>query len=73
MQQSEGEAMSESENARHAHRHAYHALADFSALRRKRDDEELWHSLSHHLRHVVYRTGLRVRASERRYVRRRTR
>jgi hypothetical protein len=39
------------------HRHACHALEDFSELRRRRDDEKLWHSLSHHLRHVVFRSG----------------
>jgi hypothetical protein len=43
------------ENIRHLHRHAVHALEDFQHLREQRDNEELWHSLSHHLRHVVYR------------------
>jgi hypothetical protein len=43
------------------HRHALRALKDFSELRRKRRHnrrEELWHSLSHHLRHAVYRSGI---------------
>jgi hypothetical protein len=43
------------ENVEHMHRHAVHALEDFQQLRRDPDDKELWHSLSHHLRHVVYR------------------
>jgi hypothetical protein len=61
------------DNAEHAHRHAYHAHEDFRRLRRARDDEELWHSLSHHLRHIVYRTGLEVSSRTRRYARRRNR
>jgi hypothetical protein len=36
-------------------RHACHALEDFKALREHPDDDELWHSLSHHLRHAEYR------------------
>jgi hypothetical protein len=39
------------------HRHACHAHDDFRALRKDRDNEELWHSMSHHLRHVVFRSG----------------
>jgi hypothetical protein len=42
-------------NVRHAYRHACHALEDFKALREHPDDDELWHSLSHHLRHPEYR------------------
>lgn len=49
------------QNQRHLRRHAEHALEDFSELRRNRDDEALWHSLSHHLRHAAYRAGLSVR------------
>jgi hypothetical protein len=62
--------ISRSDNAQHAHRHAYHALEDFQRLRRRRNDEALWHSLSHHLRHTVYRTGLEVPSRARRYARR---
>jgi hypothetical protein len=42
-----------------AHRHAAHALEDFCKLRAQLGEREqdLWHSLSHHLRHAVYRTG----------------
>jgi hypothetical protein len=54
-------------NAGHTHRHAYHALEDFEALRREPDKKSLWHSLSHHLRHVVYRTGKEVEPKARRY------
>jgi hypothetical protein len=39
------------------HRHACHAHEDFRRLRHDRNNEELWHSMSHHLRHVVYRSG----------------
>ena len=52
---------SPSENAEHMYRHACHALEDFITLRerqpehRYRYDAELWNSLSHHLRHAVYR------------------
>jgi hypothetical protein len=51
------------------HRHGCHAFEDFERLRRMRwrkvptpdpDEEELWHSLSHHLRHAVYRSGHEV-------------
>jgi len=45
------------ENLRHARRHARHALEDFLSLRceYRGTEEGLWHSLSHHLRHAVYR------------------
>lgn len=56
--------------AQQTHRHAAHALEDFERLRRRRNDEKLWHSLSHHLRHAVFRTGLEVPASTRKPVRR---
>jgi hypothetical protein len=53
-----------SDNRQHAHRHARHALEDFDLLRpqlaQRGDLSELLHSISHHLRHVVYRTGLEV-------------
>jgi hypothetical protein len=47
------------------HRHACHAYEDFRALRKllqsfciaESGEPELWHSLSHHLRHVVYRSS----------------
>jgi hypothetical protein len=58
------------ENNSHAHRHAYQAYEDFRRLRKRPADEKLWHALSHHLRHVVYRTGREVGAHQRRYVRR---
>lgn len=44
-----------SDNCAHLERHARHALEDFNDLRRDPKNEELWHSLSHHLRHVAYR------------------
>jgi hypothetical protein len=44
-----------------AHRHVHHAYEDFRRLRKERHNEELWHSLSHHLRHAVFRTGLEVK------------
>lgn len=49
----------------HAHRHAAAALADFLELRERlrglgRRERSLVHSLSHHLRHAVWRTGERV-------------
>jgi hypothetical protein len=59
------------ENCMHMYRHACHAWEDFSALRKQRRIQrrnELWHSISHHLRHVVYRSGLQLR--KRRRVRR---
>jgi hypothetical protein len=43
-----------------AHRHSAHALEDFKKLRdmvRDRRAASLLHSLSHHLRHAVYRVG----------------
>ena len=55
---------SDSDNAQHMHRHACHALEDFLRLRRRRHDEGLWHSLSHHLRHAVYRTGLELKSKD---------
>jgi len=42
------------------HRHACHAYEDFRQLRRNRNNDELWHSMSHHLRHAVHRSGLEV-------------
>jgi hypothetical protein len=50
------------------HRHACHAYEDFRELKRLLEQGEetelwyskLWHSLSHHLRHVVHRSGLEV-------------
>jgi hypothetical protein len=48
-----------------------HALDDFERLRhQQRDDEKLWHSLSHHLRHAVFRIGREVPSPDRRWVRR---
>jgi hypothetical protein len=59
------------ENALHYHRHAAHAFDDFEALRRKHDLRgSLVNSISHHLRHFVYRTGLELPKRDRRYVRR---
>jgi hypothetical protein len=53
------------------HRHACHAYEDFRALRRKvGGDDELWHSLSHHLRHAVYRSGHEVERPRTKTVRR---
>jgi hypothetical protein len=42
------------------HRHACHAYEDFRQLRRDPTNDELWHSLSHHLRHAVFRSGHEV-------------
>lgn len=42
------------------HRHVSHAYDDFRRLRRDRDNKDLWHSLSHHLRHSVHRSGHEV-------------
>ena len=43
------------------HRHACHAHEDFRQLRKRLgDDDGLWHSLSHHLRHVVFRSSHEV-------------
>ena len=41
------------------HRHAVHALEDFRTLRARlgKRERQLWHSLSHHLRHAVFHTG----------------
>lgn len=51
-------------NADAIHRHACHAHEDFRALRKRLrgmgDAGDLWHSLSHHLRHAVYRSGHEV-------------
>jgi len=52
------------------HRHACHAHDDFRALRRDRNNEELWHSISHHLRHVVFRSSHEVKRPRRQHVRR---
>jgi hypothetical protein len=43
-----------------AHRHATHAMEDFCVLRERlgQREQDLWHSLSHHLRHAVFRTGV---------------
>lgn len=43
------------------HRHACHAYEDFCALRRMiGNDSPLWHSISHHLRHAVFRSSHEV-------------
>jgi hypothetical protein len=60
------------DNTRHLHRHAWHAWEDFQRLRRDRNNSDLWHSLSHHLRHTVWRSSDEVPEPERKYVRRRT-
>ena len=52
------------------HRHACHAHEDFRALRKDRDNEALWHALSHHLRHVVFRSGHEVKRKRIDYIRR---
>jgi len=52
------------------HRQACHAYEDFRALRRDRDNEALWHAISHHLRHVVFRSGHEVEQPRHRQVRR---
>jgi len=57
-------------NADAMHRHAWKAYQDFSQLRYRRRDEALWHSLSHHIRHLVYRTGLDAKREKHHYVRR---
>jgi hypothetical protein len=62
-----------SDNRIAAHRHALNALEDFEALRRRTHglDRGLINSISHHLRHAVYRTGKEVPwRKRRRYVRR---
>jgi hypothetical protein len=49
------------------HRHASHAYEDFRELRKRPWDRELWHhSMSHHVRHVVHRSGLEVDQPRRR-------
>jgi hypothetical protein len=56
------------ENRVAAHRHALHALEDFRALATRmghsRDLMEIYgkylHTISHHLRHTVYRLGKEV-------------
>ena len=53
-------------NRQALHRHAVHALEDFDRLTdglvignyRERNVSSLLHSLSHHLRHVLYRSGV---------------
>lgn len=52
------------------HRHACHAHEDFRALRKDRDNEDLWHALSHHLRHVVHRSSHGVKQPRVKSVRR---
>lgn len=49
------------DNTKHLKRHIEKAYEDFRTLRRDRDNEDLWHSLSHHMRHAVYRSGKHVR------------
>lgn len=49
-------------NRKHALRHAVHALEDFEAMKL---EGELAHSLSHHLRHAVYRIGIEVEDANR--------
>jgi hypothetical protein len=63
------------DNALHTHRHAYCAWEDFCRFRERRGifqgrDADLLHSISHHLRHVVWRTSQEVPLHKRRYVRR---
>jgi hypothetical protein len=51
------------------HRHTCHAYEDFRELRKILErfshtfpeEQELWHSLSHHLRHAVFRSGHEVK------------
>jgi hypothetical protein len=57
-------------NSDSIHRHACHAYEDFCALRRDRNNEELWHSMSHHLRHAVFRSGHEVKHSRMPHIRR---
>jgi hypothetical protein len=57
-------------NSDSLHRHACHAYGDFRRLRRDRDNEALWHALSHHLRHVVFRSSHEVKDKRIDYVRR---
>ena len=51
------------------HRHCFHAWEDFERLRSDPDhpkNNDLWHSLSHHIRHAAFRSGLAVPAHKRR-------
>jgi hypothetical protein len=46
-------------NRASAHRHAIHAWEDFQVLCRKLENKPVeLESISHHLRHVVYRLGI---------------
>ena len=55
-------------NREHLHRHARHALEDFESVRHLLEESPDWmheiekrlHSISHHLRHVVYRSGVEI-------------
>lgn len=67
--------MIDEDNLVHAHEHTYNAWCDFCLLRervrsRSGYDSELLHSISHHLRHAVWRTSKAVPAKKRRYARR---
>ena len=71
--------MSDIENAEtdaeHLHRHAWRAWEDFCRLRKlarsaNEDEVDLWHSLSHHIRNTVWRSGQEVSPRGREYVRR---
>jgi len=65
--------MTDPDNLEHLHRHACHALEDFGRLRSGIAEDRFWpheieermHAISHHLRHVVYRVGLEVKANKR--------
>jgi len=54
------------DNRRHLYRHAVRALEDFERLNdglvignyRQHNVNALLHSISHHLRHTVYRSGI---------------
>jgi hypothetical protein len=52
------------------HRHICHAYEDFRALRRDRNNEALWHALSHHMRHAVFRSGHEVKHPRMPHIRR---
>lgn len=54
------------------HRHVCHAYEDFRQLRRDPTNDELWHSMSHHLRHAVFRSGHEVKQPRIKSVRRHT-
>jgi hypothetical protein len=63
------------ENIAQAHDHAYNAWTDFCALRdhvlpSHIIEHDLLHSISHHIRHAVWRTGQALPSKQRRYVRR---